>query len=121
VMEWAKTKECAREFMVGVAEMTVEFGKGCRDIVKQSLVNEDSFIVKNLGRDSYIGKRLGGPCAKLFAKLSFFNEYLPEDKDPLHAWSVIFFVFLLAFLGNQLQFQCEQINLVFLKFTFRSG
>lgn len=100
-MEWVKTKECAREFMVGVAEMTVEFGKGCRDIVKQSLVNEDSFVVKNLGRDSYIGKRLRGPCAKLFSKLSFFNEYLPEDKDPLHAWSVIFFVFLFAFLGNQ--------------------
>ncbi|KAJ1381717.1 Alpha/Beta hydrolase fold [Sesbania bispinosa] len=83
--------------MIGVAEMTVEFGKGCRDIVKQSLVNEDSYIVRKLGRDSYIGKRVRKPCAKLFAKLSFFNEYLPEDKDPLHAWSVIFFVSLLAF------------------------
>ncbi|ESW04170.1 hypothetical protein PHAVU_011G072400 [Phaseolus vulgaris] len=104
-MEWVKTKECAREFMVGVAEMTVEFGKGCRDIVKQSLVNEDSFVVKNLGRDSYIGKRLRGPCAKLFSKLSFFNEYLPEDKDPLHAWSVIFFVFLFAFLALYVNFE----------------
>ncbi|KAJ1424308.1 Alpha/Beta hydrolase fold [Sesbania bispinosa] len=95
--EWVRFKECVREFMIGVAEMTVEFGKGCRDIVKQSLVNEDSYIVRKLGRDSYIGKRVRKPCAKLFAKLSFFNEYLPEDKDPLHAWSVIFFVSLLAF------------------------
>ncbi|KAK7404677.1 hypothetical protein VNO78_05633 [Psophocarpus tetragonolobus] len=98
-MEWAKMKECAREFMVGVAEMTVEFGKGCRDIVKQSLVNEDSYIVRNFGRDSYIGKRVRQPCAKLLHKLTFFNHYLPEDKDPLHAWSVIFFVSILAFLA----------------------
>ncbi|KAK7262360.1 hypothetical protein RJT34_29929 [Clitoria ternatea] len=97
--EWVKFKECAREFMVGVAEMTVELGKGCRDIVKQSLVNEDSYIVKNLGRDSYIGKRVREPCAKLLAKLSFFNQFLPEDKDPLHAWSVIFLVSLVAFLA----------------------
>lgn len=99
-MEWVKMKEYAREFMVGVAEMTVEFGKGCRDIVKQSLVNDDSYIVKNFGRDSYIGKTVTEPFANLFQKLSFFNEYLPEDKDPLHAWSVIFFVSILAFLGN---------------------
>lgn len=100
VMEWVKMKGYAREFMVGVAEMTVEFGKGCRDIVKQSLVNDDSYIVKNFGRDSYIGKTVTEPFANLFQKLSFFNEYLPEDKDPLHAWSVIFFVSILAFLGN---------------------
>ncbi|KAK7312539.1 hypothetical protein VNO77_36468 [Canavalia gladiata] len=103
--EWVKLKECAREFMVGVGEMTVEFGKGCRDIVKQSLVNEDSYIVRNLGRDSYIGKRVREPSAKLFAKLSFFNDYLPEDKDPLHAWSVIFFVSLLAFLALYVNFE----------------
>lgn len=99
-MGWREFKDDAREFMIGVAEMTVEFGKGCRDIVKQSLVREDSFVVRNLGRDSYFGKRVRGPCAKLVAKLSFFNEYLPEDKDPLHAWSVIFFVSFLAFSGQ---------------------
>ncbi|KAL2984038.1 hypothetical protein AAZX31_12G068600 [Glycine max] len=106
-MEWVKMKEYAREFMVGVAEMTVEFGKGCRDIVKQSLVNDDSYIVKNFGRDSYIGKTVREPFAKLFAKLSFFNEYLPEDKDPLHAWSVIFFVSILAFLALYANFECD--------------
>lgn len=101
--EWVRLKVCVREFMIGVAELTVEFGKGCRDIVKQSLVNEESFIVRSFGRDSYVGKRVREPCENLFAKLSFFNRYLPEDKDPLHAWSVIFFVALLAFSG-QLQF-----------------
>ncbi|XP_027347154.1 uncharacterized protein LOC113858636 isoform X2 [Abrus precatorius] len=103
--EWAKLKECAREFMVGVAEMTVEFGKGCRDIVKQSFVNDDSYIIRNLGRDSYIGRRVREPCVKLFSKLSFFNDYLPEDKDPLHAWFVIFFVSLLAFLALYANFE----------------
>jgi len=82
--------------MIGVSELTVEFLKGCRDIVKQSIVNEDSFIVKKFGK---VGKRVRKPCEKLFNKLSYFNEYLPEDKDPLHAWFVILFVSLLAFSG----------------------
>lgn len=111
-------KECAKEFMVGVAEMTVEFGKGCRDIVNQSLVNQDSYLVKNLGRDSYIGKKVTKPCAKLFNKLSFFNDYLPEDKDPLHAWSVILFVSLFAFLAIYVNFEndpyAEPVKQVFL-------
>jgi hypothetical protein len=104
--EWVRMKECVKEFMIGVTEMAVEFGKGCRDIVKQSLVNEDSYIVRKLGRDSYIGKKVKGPCAKLFAKLSVFNEYLPEDKDPIHAWSVIFFVSVLAFAGEATSIPC---------------
>lgn len=97
--ERVKVKDCVAEFMKGAAEMTVELGKGCRDIVKQSLMNQDSYINRNFGKDSYVGKRVRGPCHMLCNKLSFFNEYLPEDKDPLHAWSVIFFVSLLAFAG----------------------
>jgi hypothetical protein len=97
--EWVRFKVCVREFMIGVSELTVEFAKGCRDIVKQSLVNEDSFIVRKFGNNSYIGKRVREPCNKIFQKLSFFNDYLPEDKDPLHAWSVILLVSLLAFSG----------------------
>ncbi|KAL4389130.1 hypothetical protein S245_006715 [Arachis hypogaea] len=103
--EWVRVKEGVTEFMKGVAEMTVELGKGCRDIVKQSLVNEESYLVKNFGRDSYFGKRVGGTCSKVCGKLSFFNEYLPEDKDPLHAWSVIFFVSLLAFAAIYLNLE----------------
>ncbi|KAL9413057.1 hypothetical protein AB3S75_041682 [Citrus x aurantiifolia] len=79
-----------REFVKGAMEMSVEFAKGCRDIVRQSLEKEDSFMRKNLGK-------LKGPCEKVCGKLRFFNEYLPEDKDPLHAWSVICFVLVLAF------------------------
>ncbi|KAI9076152.1 hypothetical protein K1719_041850 [Acacia pycnantha] len=98
-------KECIMEFMKGAAEMAVECGKGCRDIVRQSLVNEDSYVARKFGRDSYFARRVRGPCEKLCGKLSFFNEYLPEDKDPLHAWSVIFFVSLIAFAAVYVNFE----------------
>lgn len=98
--ESVRLKEGITEFMKGAAEMTVELGKGCRDIVKQSLVNEDSYLVRNFGSNSYIGKRIRGPTQRFFGKLSFFNKYLPEDKDPLHVWSVIFSISLLAFAGK---------------------
>ncbi|CAL5426562.1 unnamed protein product [Camellia sinensis] len=77
----------AVEFTKGLAEMSVELGKGCRDVVQQSL----------LRRDSYFMRKIGGPCAKVSAKLRFLNEYLPEDRDPVHSWSVILFVFIVAF------------------------
>ncbi|WCJ41082.1 alpha/beta-Hydrolases superfamily protein [Euphorbia peplus] len=86
-----------REFTKGAAELSVQFGKGCRDIVVQSLGKEDSFLVRNFGRGSYIGNKVGYGCNKVFKKFEEFNEYLPEDKDPVHAWSVICLVFLLAF------------------------
>lgn len=80
-------KEHAIEFMKAAAEMSVEFGKGFRDVVKQTVVNEDSYIVR----------RFGGHFDKVCGRLRFLNEYLPEDRDPVHSWSVIFVVFLLAF------------------------
>ncbi|KAI3716684.1 hypothetical protein L1987_67728 [Smallanthus sonchifolius] len=73
----------ATEFAKGVAELSVEFGKGCRDVVKQSILRDDSFVVRNFG----------GPCKSACMKLRFLNEYLPEDRDPMHSWSVISFVF----------------------------
>ncbi|KAM1309728.1 hypothetical protein ACFX13_006545 [Malus domestica] len=84
-----------REFSKAAAEMAVEFGKGCRDIVRQSLGNRDSVLRRSLGkvRESYLGKRV----TRLRGKLQFVNEYLPEDKEPIHAWSVIVLVSLLAF------------------------
>lgn len=99
-----------REFVKGVMEMSVEFAKGCRDIVRQSLGKEDSFMRKNLGK-------LKGPCEKVCGKLRFFNEYLPEDKDPLHAWSVICFVLVLAFAGNTEKF-CWVIKTFMFLFFF---
>lgn len=93
-------KDVVREFMWGLLEMSVEFGRGCRDVVQQSLITEDSFLVRNFGKDSYIGRKAKVPYDNVLRRLRLFNEYLvPEDKDPLHAWSVILFVFVLAFAG----------------------
>ncbi|KAK6144472.1 hypothetical protein DH2020_021292 [Rehmannia glutinosa] len=76
------------EFAKGAAEMSVEFGKGVRDVMKQSILRDDSVIMR----------KFKGPCLKILGKLSFLNEYLPEDRDPVHAWTVIacVWVFLLA-------------------------
>ncbi|MBA0578851.1 hypothetical protein Gorai_021122 [Gossypium raimondii] len=93
----ASFNDVVREFMKGLLEMSVEFGRGCRDVVRQSLVTEDSFLVRNFGNDSYIGRKIKVPKDNVLRRLRLFNEYLvPEDKDPLHAWSVILSVFLLA-------------------------
>ncbi|KAK1375956.1 hypothetical protein POM88_032149 [Heracleum sosnowskyi] len=42
----------AVEFWRGFAEMNVEFGKGVRDVVKQSLMRDDLFLVS-----PYVGHR----------------------------------------------------------------
>ncbi|XP_057956590.1 uncharacterized protein LOC131149842 isoform X2 [Malania oleifera] len=76
----------AAEFFMGLGEMMVGFGRACRDIVKQSVLKEDFYVVR----------KLGGPCSKACERLSFLNEYLPEDRDPVHAWSVILSVFFVA-------------------------
>ncbi|KAK6138043.1 hypothetical protein DH2020_028207 [Rehmannia glutinosa] len=78
------------EFAKGAAEMSVEFGKGVRDVMRQSILRDDSVIMR----------KFKGPCLKILGKLSFLNEYLPEDRDPVHAWTVIacVWVFLLAVL-----------------------
>lgn len=86
----------AMEFLKAATEMSVEFGKGCRDIVWQSLGREDSYVGRNV-------RKIRGPYEKICGKLRFFNEYLPEDKHPLHVWSVICFVFVLAFAGKKLE------------------
>ncbi|XP_060170171.1 uncharacterized protein LOC132600796 [Lycium barbarum] len=76
----------AVEFAKGFGEMSVEFGKGVRDVLKQSVIKEDSILVR----------KIGVPCYKVCRRLSFLNEYLPEDRDPAHAWSVILFVLFIA-------------------------
>lgn len=80
----------AVEFAKGFAEMSVEFGKGVRDVLKQSVIKEDSILVK----------KIGPPFVKVCGRFSFLNEYLPEDRDPAYAWSVIFFVLFLASAGK---------------------
>lgn len=80
----------ATEFAKGVAELSVEFGKGCRDVVKQSILRDDSFVVRNFS----------GPCKSVCTKLKFLNQYLPEDRDPMHSWSVISVVFAVVIAGS---------------------
>lgn len=87
-VEQASWKFHLVEFAKGFGEMSMEFGKGVRDVVKQSILREDSVIVK----------RFRGPCQKVGRKLRFLNEYLPEDRDPVHAWTVILFVSFIAFI-----------------------
>ena len=89
------------EFMKAAAEITVAFGKGCRDIVQQSVVKEDSYIARKFSKGSYLWRRIGKPCCDCVRhKLRFFNHFLPEDKDPLHSWLVILVVTLIAFAGK---------------------
>ncbi|KAL3850758.1 hypothetical protein ACJIZ3_012640 [Penstemon smallii] len=67
------------EFAKGAAEMSVEFGKGVRDVLKQSILRDDSVIMR----------KFVAPCAKILGRLRFLNQYLPEDRDPVLAWSVV--------------------------------
>ncbi|OVA09910.1 hypothetical protein BVC80_1751g66 [Macleaya cordata] len=86
VVETESFKDQVKGFLKASGEMLTELAKGCRDIVQQSLGNEDSYVVK----------KFGGHWEKVSGKLSFMNEFLPEDRDPVHAWPVIFFVFTIA-------------------------
>ncbi|KAG5416307.1 hypothetical protein IGI04_003874 [Brassica rapa subsp. trilocularis] len=78
-------KEQVTGFMKSWGEMLMDLAVGCKDVVQQTLVSEDSVVVRKLRKPA--------------AKLRFLNEYLPEDRDPAHAWPVIFFVFLIALAG----------------------
>ncbi|KAI4349189.1 hypothetical protein L6164_009813 [Bauhinia variegata] len=79
-------KDQAMGFVLAWCEILLELARGCRDILQQNLMNEDSYVVR----------KLGGPCAKVSKRLRFLNDYLPEDRDPVQAWSIIFVVFVIA-------------------------
>ncbi|KAG8376521.1 hypothetical protein BUALT_Bualt09G0072000 [Buddleja alternifolia] len=79
-------KDQIKGFAEAWGEMVLELGRGCRDVVQQTILTEDSYIVK----------KTRGPLAEVSEKLRFLNEFLPEDRDPVHVWPVIFFVFILA-------------------------
>lgn len=79
-------KDQIKEFLKASGELLVDLSRGCRDIVQQSLEKEDSFVVR----------KFGGPYAKVCGKLRFLNDFLPEDRDPAHAWPAVFLVFILA-------------------------
>ncbi|KAL3628549.1 hypothetical protein CASFOL_027595 [Castilleja foliolosa] len=82
--------ENLKDQMMGFAkawgELVVEFGRGCRDVAQQTILTEDSYIMK----------KTKGPLAEVSEKMRFMNEFLPEDRDPVHVWPVILFVSILA-------------------------
>lgn len=79
-------KDQVKGFAMAWGEILLELGRGCRDIAQQSLLTEDSYVVRKFRK----------PYAKVSGRLKYLNEFLPEDRDPVHAWSVIFIVFILA-------------------------
>lgn len=89
-VESESIKDQINGFAKAWAELMTELGRGCKDVVQQTLLTEDSYIVKKTKE----------PLNQVTEKLRFLNEFLPEDRDPVHAWSVIFFVFILALAGN---------------------
>ncbi|KAL9228019.1 hypothetical protein vseg_003642 [Gypsophila vaccaria] len=80
-------KEQLKGFAEAWVELLVDLGKGVKDVVRQSLVADDSYVVRK------VGPTLGS----LASKFRFLNDcFLPEDRDPLLAWPVVFFVLVLA-------------------------
>ncbi|KAL8136612.1 hypothetical protein V2J09_002613 [Rumex salicifolius] len=79
-------REAIGEFARGLGEMSLELARSFADVVKQSLGDEDSFVTRKVGK----------PCGRVLSKLRFLNEYLPEDRNPVHSWGVIFLVFFVA-------------------------
>lgn len=80
-------KDQLKGFLKASWEMMQDFGRGCSDILQQSLTGME---------DSYVVKSLRGPWAVVSRRLGFLNDYLPEDRDPIHSWLVIICVFLVA-------------------------
>ncbi|BAF11697.1 uncharacterized protein [Oryza sativa Japonica Group] len=74
---WAQQ---ARGFLESTAEMLRVLGRGLWDIAAQSLAGAE---------DSELARRLRGPAAAAGKRLSFMNEYLPEDRDPVWCWVVV--------------------------------
>lgn len=98
-------KDQVTGFLKSWGEMLLDLGKGCKDIMQQTVITEDSFVVQ----------KLGGPVAKVSGRLRFLNDLLPEDRDPVHAWSVVFFVFILALSGSSLN---DSLDLCFTCFVY---
>jgi hypothetical protein len=86
---WAQQ---AKGFAQSTAEMLRELGLGVWDVAAQSLAGAE---------DSDLARRLRRPAAAAGKRLSFMNEYLPEDRDPVRCWAVVAAVAFVALLGNR--------------------
>uniref|UniRef100_A0ACD5XJE6 Uncharacterized protein n=1 Tax=Avena sativa TaxID=4498 RepID=A0ACD5XJE6_AVESA len=83
---WAQQ---AKGFAQSTAEMLRELGLGVWDVAVQSLAGAE---------DSELARRLRRPAAAAGKRLSFMNEYLPEDRDPVRCWVVVAAVAFVALL-----------------------
>ncbi|KAM7520590.1 hypothetical protein LguiB_019552 [Lonicera macranthoides] len=96
-------KDQVKGFAKAQGEIIVEFSRGCKDVVQQSLLNEDFYVVQ----------MMIGPSEKISSSLTLLNEYWPEDHNPVHVWPMIFFIFLLALLANQSEcFELFQLRVI---------
>uniref|UniRef100_A0A0D3HSL4 Uncharacterized protein n=1 Tax=Oryza barthii TaxID=65489 RepID=A0A0D3HSL4_9ORYZ len=50
--------------------------------------------------DSELARRLRGPAVATGKRLSFMNEYLAEDRDPVRCWVVVAAVAFVTLIGN---------------------
>ncbi|PWA65965.1 alpha/beta-Hydrolases superfamily protein [Artemisia annua] len=89
-------------------EIVVELGLGFRDVVVQTVLTDDSVIVKNV-------RKVRKPCGVVVGKLSVLNEFLPEDKHPAHAWLVILSVFVVVVAVLSLSFKYENTPVPFVQ------
>ncbi|CAA6654795.1 unnamed protein product [Spirodela intermedia] len=76
-------KDQVEGFLKASGELLVELGRSCKDIALQTLEGME---------DSHVGRNMRSACVFAASRLGFLNEYLPEDRDPVHAWPVIIFV-----------------------------
>jgi hypothetical protein len=86
---WAQQ---ARGFAESTAEMLVELGRGLWDVGVQSLASAE---------DTELARRLRRQAEATGKRLSFMNEYLPEERDPVRCWVVVAAVAFVTLLGNR--------------------
>lgn len=95
-------KDQVKEFAKAWGEILLGFGKGCKDVMQQNFLTDDSYVVR----------KLRGPVREVYGKFRILNEYLPEDRDPIHSWLVIFFVILLAIAALKVNSKHDPVTLV---------
>jgi hypothetical protein len=72
--------------------MLRELGRGLWDVAAQSLAGAE---------DSELARRLRKRAAATGKRLSFMNEYLPEERDPVRCWLIVAAVAFVTLLGNR--------------------
>ncbi|CAL4930473.1 unnamed protein product [Urochloa decumbens] len=70
----------AKGFAESTAEMLRELGRGLWDVAAQSLAGAE---------DSELARRLRKRAKATGKRLSFMNEYLPEERDPVRCWLIV--------------------------------